>query len=470
MSSLGPVAARRTAHSQARRVSVAAFATSLLASLAITPAVPTSLMAQERFDHWGAIEAMSRKAGGFDKLAAAPTAQVEAFADQLLKRGQTYFDLYEFHRVIARDYSRMLDSADKAGGPSFAASSYFLGRALHELGDMPAANAAYKKAMTSAPARLRTLATEWSATASGSAGKRWQQDLVDWRSGKPVRATTCPAGSAQCALFEAILAEDVATLGKLQADMSQHPTPDYVETQSGRGGDATVEFYDPLTFYLLGAADFVVAAKIGAGKAGADAWRGVALLRSSRFKDAEALLKSSAAGNNPLSPLLGEAKYRQGDRGGADQVWKSATGVGLDVLADVKSALGLDSGAVARLVVAERQRGLDRFQNGDNGGVYLARALVRFNMLAEAEEVLAAVRPLSQGSRLTAASPSVLALTAHAEYRRGRLPNYRDRYSFARNDLAGVAAAAPVVGGLLRQLQELTLTAVGPAQTRGETN
>ncbi len=426
--------------------------------------------AASRFDHWRTIDAVTADIGGMAALSSATAPQVSRLADQLMQRGQAYLDLYEFQRIIVRDHANMLDSIAKAGGPRFGAATYFKARALHEAGNLREATTAYRAAIASAPLVLRPLAAEWLASVTSAPGARWQQDLADWRAGRAGAGTACPVGQRQCTLLRAIVVEDVAAIMRLQQELSQRPLADYTETQRGRDGDVTVEFFDPLTLYLLGAADFIVAAKIGSGKSDTDAWRGFALLRGGRVREAASVLRSvvdnGGARAEQLSPLLGEAEYRQNNRASAEQVWGTASGVGLNVLADVKSGLGLDSAAVLKQLRAERQRGLERFVGGASGGTYLARALLRFNMLADAEEVLAAVRPASQGSRLSAVSPSVLALAAHAEYRRGRLPSYRDRYSFARADLADVASAAPIIGGLLRQLQQLTMTADGPATTR----
>lgn len=439
-------------------------------------AISTRAYAQSaaRFDHWQSIDAVSKEIGGLPNAPTASPAQVTRLADQLLQRGQAYLDLYEFQREVVRDHALMLDSAAKAGGPSFTATSYFLARALQELGETKGATVAYRKAAVTSPARLRSSASEWLTSLNATGARRWQSDLADWRRGKAVKSTTCPAGQRQCALLLAIFTNDLTGIARLQAELSQRPVADFVETAKSREGDVTVEFYDPLTLYLLGVADFVVAANIGEGKKDVDAWRGFALLRAGRFKEAAAALRTAVAGGGAraeqLNPLLGEAEFRQDNKAAAEQLWSSASGVGLNVLADVKSALGIDAESITKQARAERQRGLDRFAGGASGGAYLARALLRCNQLADAEDVLAAVRPASQGSRLTSVAPSVLALAAHVEYRRGKLPNYRDRYSFARADLADIASAAPVVGGLLRQLQELTMVADGPAKSRSFDN
>jgi len=423
-----------------------------------------------RFDHWKTIDVVTAEIGGIAAVPHATSPQISRLADQLLQRGQAYLDLYEFQRIIVRDHAMMLDSMAKAGGPRFGAASYFKARALHEAGNLRDATTAYRAAVASAPLPLRPLAAEWLASLTNAHATRWQQDLVEWRAGRPPKGAACASAQRQCSLLRAIVAEDVSAITRLQQELSQRPLADYTETQRGRDGDVIIEFFDPLTLYLLGAADFIVAARIGSGKSDTDAWRGFALLRAGRVREASAVLKpvidNGGARAEQLSPLLGEAEYRQNNKAGAEQLWGAATGVGLNVLADVKSGLGLDSAAVVRQLRAERQRGLERFVGGASGGTYLARALLRFNLLADAEEVLAAVRPASQGSRLSAVSPSVLALAAHAEYRRGRLPGFRDRYSFSRADLADVASAAPIVGGMLRQLQQLTMTADGPATTR----
>ena len=438
--------------------------------LAVILVAPGSLAAQARYDHWDTMVALAKEVGGLSNARAASPAQLSRIADQLLQRGQAYFDLYEFQRVIVRDHARMLDSAAKVGGPSFAATSYYLARALHEMGDVAGATAAYRKAMQTAPMRLRPLAATWAATLGKAGGGGWQQGLADWRRGKSSRSALCAADSVACELFTAIVSDDLPGIVRLQQQLSQRPAPDFVETQRGQNGDVTVEFQDPVVLYLLGVADFVVAAKLGSGNRDADAWRGFALLRAGRYREAEANLRQVVAGGGSraeqMTPLLGEAAYRLDQRAEAEQCWRAVTGVGLNILSDVKSALGLDSAAVLAQLRAERVRGLDRFIGGAGGGIFLARALLRFNLLADAEDVLAAVRPASQGSRLTTVAPAVLALAAHAEYRRGRLPKYRDRYSFARADLADVAAAAPIVAGMLRQLQELTMVPDGPARSR----
>lgn len=430
----------------------------------------------ERYDHWKLIENTAAEFGGLTQVGKATASQVARLADQLLQRGQAYLDLYELQRTVTRDYTTHLDSAAENGGPRFAATIYFRARALHESGRTRDAAAAYRRAALTAPAALRTSATAWSATIdnakASTTASTWQQSYVNWRAGQVVPRVACAGAQRSCQLFQAIIAEDIGTLARLQREIAAAAVVDFTETQRARDGDVTVDFSDPITFYLLGVADFVLAAHIGAGRRDADAWRGFALLRAGKPTEAATLLRSAMSGNTTrveqFAPLLGEAEYRSNNRAKAAQEWALAGGAGLNMLVDVKSSLGLDSVAVVQQWRAEKQRGLERFLAGGAGGAYLARALLRWGLVAEAEEVLSAVRPASHGSRLAAVSPSVLVLAAHTEYRRGHMPNFRDRYSFARADLAGLASAAPVVSGMLRQLQQLTMTVDAPAVSRSE--
>ena len=445
----------------------------------VAPAVvrPTSTRATaERYDHWKLIENTAAEFGGFTQVNKATAAQAARLADQLLQRGQAYLDLYELQRTLTRDYTAQLDSVADEGGPRFAATTYFRARALQESGRTRDAAAAYRRASLTAPASLRATAAAWNATLdnakSSAATASWQQAYVHWRAGTTVPRVACVGAQRPCQLLNAIVAEDISTLVRLQREIASAPVIDFAETQRGRTGDVTAEFSDPITFYLLGVADFVLAAHVGAGRRDADAWRGFALLRAGKPTEAAVLLRSVMAGNasrtEQFAPLLGEAEYRGGNRAKAGQEWASAGGAGLNMLADVKSSLGVDSAAVVQQWRTEKQRGLERLLAGAAGGTYLARALLRWGLVAEAEEVLAAVRPASHGSRLTSVAPSVLVLAAHTEYRRGHMPNFRDRYSFARADLAGLASAAPVVSGMLRQLQQLTMTVDAPAVSRSE--
>ncbi|MCC6243145.1 MAG: hypothetical protein IT353_09905 [Gemmatimonadaceae bacterium] len=429
----------------------------------------------ERFDHWQLIENTAAEFGGLAQLDKATSAQATRLADQLLQRGQAYVDLYELQRTITRDYTLLLDSVADEGGPRFAATTYFRARALHESGRTREAAAAYRRATLTAPASLRATAAAWAATignAKVSPNATWQQAYVQWRAGGTVPRVVCAPAQRSCQLFQAIVTEDMRTLVRLQREISHAPLVDFAETQRGRDGEVTVEFSDPMTFHLLGVADFVLAAHVGLGRRDAEAWRGFALLRAGKPSEAaplfRALMSSNTSRIEQFAPLLGEAEYRISNRAKAEQEWAQAGGAGLNMLVDVKSGLGLDSAAVVKQWRAEKQRGLERFLAGAAGGTYLARALLRWGLVTEAEEVLAAVRPASHGSRLTSVAPSVLVLAAHTEYRRGQMPNFRDRYSFARADLAGLASAAPVVSGMLRQLQQLTMTVDAPAVSRSD--
>lgn len=165
--------------------------------------------------------------------------------------------------------------------------------------------------------------------------------------------------------------------------------------------------------------------------------------------------------------MLGEAMYRQENKSGAEQVWRSVGANNFNVLSDVKSSLGLDSAGAARQFANEVRQDLDRSEDGPRAGLYLARALLRFNLLREAEELLSAIRPATRGTSARTVLPDVLAVLAQSEYRIGRLPNFRDRYVLARADLQGVAELSPLVAKLLDQLQQVTLLMEGLGISRG---
>ncbi len=421
------------------------------------------LSAQSRYNHWETIDSLSRSVGGLGNAGKANDTLLSSIVSRLVQRGQAYLDLYEYQRVLVRDHARMLDSVNRDGGPSFLAASYFLARALHELGD-PAAAAAYNRAAASAPPRLRALAKEWASSSGSESARSWQQDLIDWRSGKAVRLPSCPDGVTACAMFRAIVTDDLAALVRLQGEMYRRAVPDFVETRFRGRDSVTVAFFDPLTMYLLGVTDYAIAARISTGRSRMAPLRGLALLKAGRLKEAAVALKASASAGGPqatqLTPYLGETLFRQGDRVGAEQAWRSVSADGANIALDVKSVFRLDSAAVVRQMAVERQRGLDR----TTGRIYLARALLRFNLLGDAEEVLRAEK--GQGSLLAIVPPTVLTVLSHTEYKRGQFPNFRDRYNFARTDLADLAKEVPAVRPLLQHLQELTQLFDTPSKLR----
>ena len=431
---------------------------------------PVVAAAQTKYDHWAIIERSMRELDGLSRVNTATPQQTRTLIDNLMQRGQVYLDLYELQRIVVRDHARMLDSAAKAGSTSYAAAPFFLGRALQDAGDVAGATAAYRRAATTAPVALRPLANEWMATLSGS-GNQWQQGIIAWRAGKPVSRAVCPATSPQCALFQALIANDVVAMARLQREMSNRPKADFVETVASKTGPVSLEYFDPLTLQLLSAADFAIVAAISDGKKEYAATRGIALLRCGKFKDAENVLKpifaSGGAAAAELAPLLGEAMYRQQNKSGAEQVWRAASGAGLNVLSDVKSSLGLDSAGTAKQFANESSQDLDRNDDGPRAGLYLARALLRFNMLPQAEGLLSAIRPATKGTSARTVLPDVLAVLAQSEYRTGRLPNSRDRYALARADLQGIAELSPLVAKLLDQLQLVTMLMEGEGIQRG---
>ena len=442
----------------------------LLLVTANLTALPTAVQSQTAagYNHWAAIDRGLRDIGGIANAGNARPDQRGLLAFHYSERGQFFLDLYEYDRLIVRDYALHRDSISKHGGPAVPAAQYFLGRAQQELGQTREAAAAYAAAMASAPEAIRTLASEWNATLTGSGGKGWKRDLLNWRDGKAVSPATCAPARPQCELFEAILAEDAPAMVRLERDLMQSPQPDYRTMIRTNAEPYPVEFFDPLPLYLLAAADYSLAAHVLKGAQGSpdiEALNGIALMRAGRTKDAEGALRRAVSSTGSTvtrgSAALGELLFKSGNAGEAERMWRSPTGQAVNMVLDARGRVGADAPAALRQNVlrqyeAERSRRFAGMKEGTAGGEYLARALIRQDRPREALEVLDAVRPPSFGSSLNKIRPDVLVLSSRARYALGVREALPEHFPFARGDLGDLAEDFPIVTPVLKLLQLIT--------------
>ncbi|MBK8056866.1 MAG: hypothetical protein IPK33_02990 [Gemmatimonadetes bacterium] len=401
-------------------------------------------------------------------LARARPAQQADLANAFLERGQFYLDLYEYERLLVLQHASMRDSLAKKGGPATPAAAYVLARANHELGRDREALAGYRGLGNGVPSSVRSAAAAWAATLSpGGGGRSWQQELTNWRTGRDARPPACAPRAGDCELVRAILASDLPALERLQRELARDRSPDVLDTLQSNTGNAVIELFDPLMPYLLAAADFALAEAVVRGVARAEAVRGLALLRLRRFDEAAALLKTAAAAagtaGGQLWALAGEALAGAGKAADAEDAWKRASAAAANWVADSRSAARGDASFAMRQFSVERAAGFARLRSGANGGISLARALVRGGRASEAVEVLEAVRPLSQGANLNAVRPYVLVLASRAQFVLGQSDGMRDRFAPARGDLVGVANDVPQARPALAMLQQITAPSSFPA-------
>ncbi len=428
-------------------------------------AAPCSVVAQGTAnDHSAVINASLKAIGGIGSLGRAQPSQVATLGRNLLLRGQFLLDLYEFHRLIVRDYALLRDSVTRAGGAALLVGPYMQARALQELGQAREAAAAYSRVTASAPERVRLQAAAWRATVSEGRGASWQQALTDWRAGRPVKPARCATDESACALFNAVLAGDVQTTVVLSTELLLQLPVDDRESLRSKGGTFTVEFVDPVVLFLLAAADYALAAHVLENVRGAEAQRGLALLRSGRAKEGEAVLRAAVsaggAGAADAAPFLGEVLFRNGDLAGAEAQWQGASGAHAAVAWDSRISAGADASGFAAYVAEERRKGIEpRLRDERQGGVYLARALLRRGLTKEATEVLDAVRPPSLGTNLDRVRPDLLVLASRARYEYARAAKEYNYYGLARGDVAAIADDYAVLRPLLGMMQEISAPA-----------
>jgi tetratricopeptide (TPR) repeat protein len=443
-----------------RRRAVAAAIVALAGLSVVAP-----LAAQEStHSHSRAIDRLVREIGGIQHVASARPAQISNLVRHLMDRGQLFLDLYEYQRLVGRDYAVLRDSIARDGGVSVPSLPYLLGRSYQELGQNDRAAQAYRRvAGASVKPALRTMATEWSASL-GRTGSGWRQRVVDWRQGRPGPASACPAVEvAECALFQALTTRDAASILRAQRPLLDQPQPVNTLVVLIRGGSFRIDIHDPLPLYLLAASDFMLASSVleqgrsvleRANVAVGDEVRGLVLLRSGQLAEAEAVLSRAAASRPGLASVyLAEVQHRRGNRAGADATWARAAAMSplMELVAlESRSAVESDRAAALRAYRAQQRQGLKELKLY-SGALLLARVLLRHGLADEALQVLDAARPPSWGSDLNRIKPQVLVLHSRARYLAGR-----ETYGLARGDLANVADVFSAAGPLLDMLQEIT--------------
>jgi len=432
----------------------------------------TPLPAQARFNYWVEVDRALQEIGGVERLGTARPEQRTRLANLLLERGQTYLDLYEFERLLVRDHALMRDSIARSGGGASHGVAYVLARAYQELGRDREALTWYRAVRGGAPAEVRAAATAWAATLGGGTSNSWQQDVVQWRLGRSVRPGNCPSRAVGCALLRAIAMADGPAIVRLQREMSRDREPDVVDTVVSATGRSTLELFDPITPYLLAMADYTVAELALRDVPRSEPARGVALLRLRRFGDAVPVLTQAAAGAGNAAgsfwALVGEALVGAGRREEGERAFQRAGSGGgaANVVADARAATLQDATFATRQYATERARGLDRLRGGAEGGVFLARALLRVGKAAEALDVLEGVRPLSAGDNLSVVRPYVLVLASWAQYLVGNAPGMRHTHAPSRGDLAALANVVPSARPAHSLLQQLTAPTEFPAAHR----
>jgi tetratricopeptide (TPR) repeat protein len=431
---------------------------------ALSAASASHARPQAAFSHSEMIERTLREIGGIGNLRSASSSQIDRLSGHLLARGQFLLDLYEFKRVLVRDHALFRDSVGRAGGATSRAAQYFLGRSWQEMGREQEAAAAFRIAGASAPPQLRQLTVLWSAGRNRTP-RGWQQDVSDWRAGRVVTPSACPAATPSCSLFQAILASDITALLSLSRSLAAHLPPDYVESLPARGGSLSLDFYDPLPVYLLAVADFVVASEVLRNNERRQAARGLALVRAGRYVEGEAVLRRAvvadgATAGRLLAPL-GEALYRAGRRPEAEQTWRSMKPQDAALRLDARTSLGIDLPTVLNEYTTERTRGFPGVSR--ESAAALARSLLRAGRGAEALDVLGFARPASAGADLDLVRPEVLVLFARARYATGQLPGHREHFQEARADLAALANVFPVAAPSLKLMQQVIAAPNVPA-------
>ncbi len=342
---------------------------------------------------------------------------------------------------LVEAYARRHDSLSRAKAEAASAiGPYFLARALHESGREQDARAQYARVGAGAPPAIRDNARAWSG-ATGTATS-WQRELLEFRAGRLARATSsCPADDSLCILFRAVAMRNVPEIVKATAAFS---SPDRFVVKEpiriAEGATVTLQFHDPVVYWLLGAADYVLAAHVLEGDAAATTLRGAALAQSGHARDAVAAMRGA---KDAYAAYLGAAQVTLGNRAEGEATWRGLTGNARNLVADVRSALQLDpSVADAQYTAAQSAREkLGQFAGGEGGGINLARALLRHTRVAGALELLESIRPVGDAGDFRRVRPEVHVLLAHTRWRLGSLlPSRRGEYTLARGDLQPVVA------------------------------
>ncbi len=438
--------------------------TTLLAVVALSVTSPAVAQTRaERYDYWALYPSAVRSVGAsLVSPDRSKTAELTRLGELLLNRGQLYLDLYEFDRVIMRDFARARDSVGRNGGTASPAATYFLARSLQELGDVQGAAAAYRRIPTSAPAALREQARVWAGTLGSGGGTGWQRDLLSWRAGKDITApVACGNGVPICDMFQALATGNIGRILAAQGALAALGAQEYREQSRIEGTLVTIDYHDPVLYWLLAQADFQIAAHLLKGMPSPLA--AIAPLFAGRPQEALPLLNASSdpAGRPGFYKVyVGQARFRSGDKVGAEREWKDVSGVTLNRLADVRASLGLPPTLAESQFRRVDGEGLMRFRVGRDDGDALARALLRHGRTREAVLVMEHVRPISLGTKLDQVRPEWLVLLAHARYLEGLTPGRRDLHTFARGDFAELATRDPLLRPLLQMLQVLTTPSV----------
>jgi hypothetical protein len=427
--------------------------------VALISAAPQPGAAQgERFDHWATIESRVGRLGGIGSALRAQAPARKALADEFFVRAQFYSDLYEFQRELVLAHAQLRDSIARGGGVAMPAAAYYRARALHETGARAAAARAYEQVGDAAPPRIRTDAVAWRAALDAEGPGSWPRAVEAWRRGSAPAPPPCPEATPVCAVLVLLLAADVPALYAFVSDHERLVAPDLAAEAEASGQRFVVEFHDPLTFALVAAADYSIAARLYEGIPEADAPRAVALMRSGQAAIAEPLLRRAAAARpGILSAYHAEALLRLGRRADGARVLAALNGDAARAAWEVRGQFLPDTAGIRRYV-----GGLDASSRRRLGtdpqalGATLARALLRHGEYAAALAILDDLVPVSAGFSMDAVSPTLTVLLARARYHAGRADDRRDLWPLARGGLALMARDVVIVRPSLDLLQQLT--------------
>lgn len=421
--------------------------------------------AQPQFDHTGQIDAVLAQLGGGRDLSKATDRQLGQLWQHFTARGQFFLDLYALDRELLAEFAKQRDSIARAGGASGPGAVYFWARAQHELGQVREAIALYGRVAPSAPLRLRSESEAWAAVANGRGGDTWQQAVTDWRAGKQATLKGCASGAHPiCPLVKALVDGDVPGMIRLQREALRRTAPEYADTLKGKTGTFPVEYHDPVSLYVMGVVDNYVAARLLEGHAGFDVFRGVALLRAGRPRQALDLLDGATSTTVPVGVFVGEASALTGNRTAAEQAWRGVTGAAnLNWLADSRSIALADGGFAVRRFDEENRQQLRGLRDANAAGPSLGRALVRERQWQKAIDAMRAVRPLSVTPSLSRVPPLIPVVSAFAYYGAGRAERNQSLYMEAVTELQAVAT----VGGAARTFRLLQAVSV-PKSGTGE--
>ncbi len=433
-------------------------------SIVATLAVPGRLSAQAQFDHTAQIDAVLAQLGGGRDLAKASERQLGQLWQHLTGRGQFFLDLHVLDRELLVELAKQRDSIARAGGASGPGAVYFLARAQHEMGQPREAGVLYERVATGS-SRLRADAAAWAAVVAGRGGNSWQQAVTDWRAGKDASVGACAPGAHPiCPLVKALVEGDVPSMLRLQRESLRRIAPEYADTLKGKTGVFPVEYHDPVSLYVMGVVDNYVAARMLEGRSGFDAFRGIALLRAGRPRQALEALDGATTTAVPVGVFFGEANALTGNRTAAEQAWRGITGgANLNLLADSRSLALADGGFALRRFDEENKQQLRGLRDASGAGPSLGRALLRERQWQRAIDAMRAVRPLSVTPSPNRVPPLIPVLSAYAYYGAGRAERNQSLYMEAVTELQAVAT----VGGAARTFRLLQAVSV-PKNGTGE--